>query len=151
MVEALQHYDTDGQIFKAAEVINSQEYYSPFLMSFYEAAGQLVIQKFAPELTLDHNLPEKLNLIPVEREVFYLLHFGVYLHSIDRKYPDQLEGIAVQLILQNKTRQEVGEELKDSVCQYLLDHRNISCLSLKTPELMKCFGNESITLHRGGK
>ena len=152
IIEALQNYDTDGEIFKATEVINNQhEYFTPFSSSFRGAAGQLFIEKFAQELTLDHNLPEKLNLIPVEREVFYLSHFGVYLHSIDPIYPAiryQFEDIAVQLILQNKTRQEVGEELKDYVCQYLLDHRNITCLSLKTPEFMKCPGNASVTLHQ---
>ena len=80
LVEALQHYDTDGQIFKTVGTMNNKsEYSGPFYMSFSGAAGQLFIEKFAPELILDHNLPAKLKLIPIEIEIFYLLHFGFYL------------------------------------------------------------------------
>ena len=81
LAEALLHYDADGQIFKTAKIIN--EAARPLSMSFQQAAGQLFIDKFAPELSLDHNLPAKLKLIPIETEVFYLLHFGFYLNSIE--------------------------------------------------------------------
>ena len=118
-------------------------------MSFQQAAGQLFIDKFAPELSLDHNLPAKLTLIPIEIEVFYLLHFGFYLNSIEPIYPHivyKCEDIAVQLILHNKTRQKIGEEMKEYICQYFLDNRNISCPSLKNIEW--CIANESISPHQ---
>ena len=76
IVEALHHYDTDGQIFKAAETINEDK--QQFSKSFQQAAGQVFIEKFAPQMILDHDLPAKLELLPIQKEAFYLLHFVYY-------------------------------------------------------------------------
>ena len=79
MVEALDYYDTDGQIFEAADIINNAS--RSFSRSFYQAAGQLLLEEFDPKLVLDHNLPLKLKLSPIELEVFYLLHFGFFFEN----------------------------------------------------------------------
>ena len=150
MVEALDHYDTDGQIFKAADIINNSS--RSFSLSFYKAAGQLLLKEFDPKLILDHNLPSKLKLSPIEMEVFYLLHFGFFLKTktYGYEYPIEYgcEDIIVQSMFRNKTQQEIGEEAKEHICQYLLDEKDISCLSLKNPEWMKCLHNGSISIHQ---
>ena len=64
IVEALHHYDTDGQIFKAAETINEDK--QQFSKSFQKAAGQVFIEKFAPQMILDRDLTAKLDLLPID-------------------------------------------------------------------------------------
>ena len=104
-------------------------------------------------MILDRDLPAKLELLPIEKEAFYLLHFVYYLqnkpgHGYTPPIENGCEYIVAQSIFRNKTQQEIGEEVKEHVCQHLMDHRNISCLSLKTSELIDCLANESFSPHQ---
>ena len=121
IVEALHHYDTDGQIFKSAEIINNPgEKGGLFSNSFHDPGAKLFLEKFAPELILDQNLPAKLKLLPIEREAFYILHFEYYLQNqLGYGSPFPITNalqIVAQSIFRNKTQQEIGEEVKEHVC-----------------------------------
>ena len=75
LVEALNHYDEDGLIF---EVLKNTKSIREYLKGPFHYGGKLILKQFEPELQLDHTLPERLELLPIEEELFYTLHFACY-------------------------------------------------------------------------
>ena len=59
-------------------------------LSFKSGSGKAILKQFEPKLNLDHNLPERLELQPLEKEVFYGLHFAFF--AIGKIRYDPLDG-----------------------------------------------------------
>ena len=75
-MDALNHYD-DDLIF---DVLKNTDSIREYLKGpFQDKEGWEIFSKqFEPKLQLNHALPERLKLLPVEEEVFYILHFAFY-------------------------------------------------------------------------
>ena len=153
MVEALDYYDKDGLIFKAMEDIFSGKYGSYIFGDTLDHFGAAIILKdIFPKLSLNHSLPAALDLIQIEKDVFYTLHFACYLTPLYKqrsKLLQNIEEIAIQSIFKKRSKIGTGQIMKEYICQYLLDHNNVSCISLMSTETwMNCLSNESIPQHQ---
>ena len=150
MVEALYHYDKDGLIFKTMENIINGTYSDIFEDTFKKFGAEIILKYFSPKLSLDHNLPARLELIPIEKEVFYILHIICYLTpSIYEHYKvlHDVEKIMILSIMKKRSKVETGNIMKDHICQDLLNRHGMSCISLtNTTTWMNCQLNESIPL-----
>ena len=91
MVEALYHYDKDDLIFEVLKNVNHIHRYLQY--PFTSIAGlELILKQFKPKLQLDHALPGRLKLFPIEEEVFYTLHFACYaMEQLTSHYCDTYE------------------------------------------------------------
>ena len=88
-------------------------------------------------LILDRSLPEKLELLPIEREVFFLIHYSCWKsgwnwHWSSSKSGDcdsirrNLPRISKKSVTEGKTREEAAEDEKDWIC----DQQYIDCSTL---------------------
>ena len=78
---ALQHFDKDGLIYDALRKYHNKEYNAndvTYALKSFDG----YMQKNSPYdptlLTLDRSLPEKLELLPIEREIFFLIHYSCW-------------------------------------------------------------------------
>ena len=90
---------------------------------------------------LDHNLPAVLNLLPIEKEVFYLIHFACY--AMGKKCKEEIikqsDSLALNSILKIDTREETAAALKEMICS------KVNCTIQKNPNWMNC-SNEDTNL-----
>ena len=87
-----------------------------------------------PRSKLDHEIPAVLNLLPNEREVFYLIHFACY--AVGKKCKEEIisqsDSLAFNSILRKDTREETAAELKEMICNKVNcsitnDHNWMNC------------------------
>ena len=87
MGEALNQFDKGGLIYDVIRNYNKElGYYDRIskviehseLNSYADANAKNWMKQFIPKLTLDHSLPDRIGLLPIEKEVFYLIHFACY-------------------------------------------------------------------------
>ena len=99
-----------------------------------------IIEQSFPSLALNHSLPSILNLLDIEKEVFYLIHFACYLDAYTCKNDIMsLSQKAMLSILGKKSRQETAAELKQRICQEVDCH-----FTVISKTWMNCFDNETI-------
>ena len=112
MVEALNYFDKEELIFDVAEKLSIRQ---SFDGSFKR---KLILDQFTPELKLDHDLPERLKLLPIERELFYLIHLSCYVEQNQCNYKliKPVSKVAIGSILKKKTRQETAIIVKNFAC-----------------------------------
>ena len=152
MVEALDHYDNDGLIFKTLEEIVNRTFEDTIFgdtLDYFSA--EIILREFSPKLRLDHNLPARLELIPIEKDVFYLLHIACYLtlQKERRKIRLGIEQIMIESIVKKTSKKEAGQLMKEHVCHYLKYQKNLNCISLaNTTTWMNCQSSESIPQHQ---
>ena len=144
LIKALIHFDKDEMIF---DVFKNAKNMDNFLRELFDGfvKKRIVLDQFEPRLKLDHDLPEKLNLLDVEREVFYLMHYLCYAWGNSCKYVTIMRAKTnvMQAILNKMTPRQTAIDLKASVC----DDVKIDCLILENnPTWMNCLnpGNGSI-------
>ena len=78
LVEALNHYDKEGLIFEVLKSTKSIHGYLKAPFDHNSPVFELILKQFEPRLELDHALPERLQLLPIEEELFYILHYACY-------------------------------------------------------------------------
>ena len=83
---------------------------------------------------LDHNLPAVLNLLPIEKEVFYIIHFACY--AMGKKCKEEIikqsDSLALNSILKIDTREETAAALKEMICS------KVNCTIQNDPNWMNC-------------
>lgn len=145
VLKALNHFDQHDRIFDA---INTPQNLRRFIRSSFEGFSykrNLILNQLNFEVQMNHELAGKLNLLPIEGEVFYLAHFLCYImdmeHQCNTQVSKPLGEIAIELILSKKTRQETAEDLKKAIC----GHPKIDCANLNNTSWMEChdIGNSS--------
>lgn len=102
--KALTHFDSDGDIFEVIRTMNKDTTF--FSNAFlFDYAGPIIwkilMQQIFPPLELNHELPMRLNLLPIEKQIFYLLNFACYVASYEcgKKVVNVFSPIALQSIL----------------------------------------------------
>ena len=116
---------------------------------------KLVLQQFEPKLQLDHALPERLKLLPIEEDIFYILHFVCYgfAHLYGNVYCNTyMWDKAIYDLSWGKTnRHEIAQEIKENLCQKILnvDCTAIPMLSTKNiPTWKDCHRNDTSSMHQ---
>ena len=143
MIKALNYFDQNDMIFDA---INMTWKLPGFIRSSFEGFSykrNLILNQLNFEVQLNHELPGKLNLLPIEMEVFYLAHFLCYIlksHCILQLIMPSSK-IGIKSILCKNSRQETAEELKKGIC----GNQKIDCTLLNNTLWMECLdvGNSS--------
>ena len=137
LVAALNHFDKDGLIFDIIKEMNPHE---PFFREAFDPnidyqTWKIITNQFDPPLRLNSDLPKRLHLLAMEKELFLVLHFACFVSSYDcaDKIINTFSPWVLYSVLSQKTRQETVEE----TCQYLLDYHhylidyeNINCTSI---------------------
>ena len=152
LVEGLTHTDKKGGIFETFKKIESgigmygmatigKDLFQNQVLRRTKWQDSIKWQSF-PNLALDHFLPNILNLLDIEKEVFYLTHFACFLDKENCKntiiFP--LSQQAMESILRKTSRQQTAVELKQTICQKV-DCDNALPLNSKT--WMNCFDDET--------
>ena len=119
IAEALSQVDNDDSIFETIQLFEEKidELFSkPF--DSYATQWTMLINGVVPDKKLDHNIPADLNLIPIEREVFYLIHFACYAmgKKCREEITEQSESLALNSILRKDTREKTAAELDEMIC-----------------------------------
>ena len=86
LVEGLSKFDTKGLIFDTIRKYNEKDdgkimrylFLQSIIGSTKKSKRKVLMDQFDPNLILDHSLPKRLDLLPIEKETFYLLHFACY-------------------------------------------------------------------------
>ena len=143
MVEALNYFDKEELIFDVAEKFFKTSIRQSFEGSFKR---KLILDQFNPELKLDHDLPEKLKLLPIERELFYLIHLSCFVQKSQCNYKliKPVSKVAIESILKKKTHQETAIIAKNFVC----DSPKVDCSVLNSTEWINCISYENNSLHQ---
>ena len=147
LVKALVHFDKDGAIF---DFLKHQQPTSPLFSLIFEAFSNNVKRNFIlGELEgkpiLNHDLTTKLDLLPFEKDIFYLLHYACYALESSCGQEMMIDGsnithIAFDSILAGETRQQTAERLKSEICQ----RTDIDCSVMDRPFWTNCT-DESIS------
>ena len=86
-------------------------------------------------LTLDHSLPDRIGLLPSEKEVFYLIHFACYNYKWGPVLISKLvNSLSLQSITKGDDRQETANYMKEEICKI----ENVDCSVLSDPTWMHC-------------
>ena len=148
LVESLNKFDEKGLIFDVVRNYNEKDDSKKMRYFFLQSLGsskkkRLLMDQFDPQLALDHNLPERLDLLPNEKEAFYLLHFACY-SAPDLKLK-RCKNVVINLykdisfntmdsIITNDTREQTSEIIKNTICE----NENTDCSILNKPSWMNC-------------
>ena len=93
---------------------------------------------------LDHNLPAVLNLLPIEKEVFYLIHFACY--ATGKKCKEEIikqsDSLALNSILKIDTREETAAALKEMICN------KVNCTIQNDPNWMNCSNDDTNLIYQ---
>jgi hypothetical protein len=84
----------------------------------YATQWAMLINGAVPDKKLNHNISAVLNLLPTEKEVFYLIHFACY--AMGEKCREEItkpsESLALNSILRKDTREQTAAELEEMIC-----------------------------------
>ena len=158
LVEALNYFDKDGLIFEIIRKINLEVdfFKEAFAPNDILVTWKIIRMQFDPPLQLDHTLPMRLKMLPIENKVFYLFHFACYVAQYEcYKVIKPIVSLALDSILSNESRTQTAQE----ICQYfvgsnhhwLIDHEEINCENIDTVTLWdKCneFSSNGTSLHQ---
>ena len=147
LVEGLNKFDKEGLIFDIVRKYNAEDN-SKYMRYFFlqsligstkKFKRKVLMDQFDPQLILDHSLPERLDLLPIEKETFYLLHFVCYsagkgcIQKMIRKY-NNVSYNSMDSIIANDTREETSEIIKNTLCE----NQNTNCSVMKKDSWMNC-------------
>ena len=119
MIEALDYYDKEALVYD-------------FIIEYHKDIGNEVMDHFEylfksealrkldldPVTELDHDLPFKLELHSIEKEVFYLTHYVCYSLEIDcESILNTFSRESLRFALTGKSRQDTAKDIKDWICQ----------------------------------
>ena len=147
LVEGLSKFDTKGLIFETIRKYNEKDdgkimrylFLQSIIGSTKKSKRKLLMDQFDPHLILDHSLPERLELLPIEKETFYLLHFVCYsagkkcIQTMIRAYND-VSYSSMDSIIANDTREETSEIIKNTLCE----NQNTNCSIMEKDSWMNC-------------
>ena len=145
LVEALNNFDKDCLIFDVMKQHNKDHnsiITRFFLQSFLGSKNpkkEIIMKEFDPKLTLDHDLPNRLNLLPEEEESFYLIHYACYSlgdlckSAIKDSYSD-IKTKSFYSVLEGKTRQQTANTIREIICQI----ENVNCSTLNETFWINC-------------
>ena len=140
LVEAMTHIDKPGGIFEIFMGLEESKYEGMFIKQVLRQTKwqESIIEKSFPYLGLNGSLPNILNLLDIEKEVFYLIHFACFFKGPDCKNDITLplSQKAMLSILGKKSRQETAAELKQSICQ------KVDCHFTNSKTWMNCIDKE---------
>ena len=154
LVDALNHYDYDDLIFDVLKnTTGIREYLKgPFHdKKFWE----IFSKKFEPKLQLNHALPERLKLLPVEEEVFYILHFALY--ALELTNTDAWDEAIRDLNLGKTNRHQAAIDIKENLCKKVIDctaQYTTCCTAINItstkdiPTWKDCNGNNTNSMHQ---
>lgn len=150
LVEALDLYDKE-KLFK--NLILHYDSVSdgaiiPHLHWIYFYTSTLKEPQFSPTLIVDHELPNKLGLLSIEKEVFYLIHYACSI--LGWKCLSQLFAslslFSLKLAMKGSSREETAESIRNWICQQeIVDCSGLNnlswnhCLNLKEENVTSSF------------
>ena len=118
----------------------------------FSTVQSLILKQFKPELQLDHALPERLNLLPIEEEVFYILHFVCYaMEQLTGGYCTTYEWDEAMFDLSfgKINRHQRAIEIRENLCEKVLNCTAINILNTKDiPSWKDCHRNETNPMHQ---
>ena len=122
IVEALSQVDKDDSIFETVQLLeDNYKSFSNIFNDYFATQWTTLVSGAVwprPRSKLDHGIPAVLNLLPNEREVFYLIHFACY--AVAKKCKEEIisqsDSLAFNSILRKETREETAAELKEMIC-----------------------------------
>ena len=147
LVEGLSKFDTKGLIFDTIRKYNEKDdgkilrysFLQSIIGSTKKSKRKVLMDQFDPNLILDHSLPKRLDLLPIEKETFYLLHFACYsagkrcIQEIIRQVTNVSKN-SMDSIIANDTREETSEIIKNTLCE----NQNTNCSIMKKDSWMNC-------------
>jgi hypothetical protein len=147
LVEGLNKFDTKGLIFDTIRKYNEKDdgkimrylFLQSIIGSTKKSKRKVLMDQFDPNLILDHSLPKRLDLLPIEKETFYLLHFACYsagkrcIQEIIRQVTNVSKN-SMDSILANDTREETSEIIQNTLCE----NQNTNCSIMKKDSWMNC-------------
>ena len=152
LVEALDHYDEYGLIFEVLKNTRSILGYLKAPFDHNSPVFELILKQFEPRLELDHALPEKLKLLPIEKEVFYILHFACYaMEQLTKDYcpSHEWDEAIFDMSLGKINHQQTAIEIRENLCEKVLNCTAINILNSKNiPTWKDCNRNETNPMHQ---
>ena len=122
IIKAMEHFDVKGQIFEVVKNQTKERLLEQMYRNSFSnhVKYNLIVERFQPELTLDHKTPEKLNLLQNETEVFYLMHYFCFAkeHNCKELF-EKISMFTLASVLNRDTRQQTVEKMKDELCNLL--------------------------------
>ena len=117
------------------------------------------MKQFVPKLQLNHTLPERLKLFPIEEDVFYILHFAFYAMEQRTSYCNtfmcyqslisEWDEAIFDLSLGGKNHHQRALEIKENLCEKVLNCTAINILKTKDiPTWKDCHRNVTISMHQ---
>ena len=143
IVEALSQVDKDDSIFETIKLFEEEDYklFSKPLNDNFATQWTMLMNGAVPDKKLDHKIPTLLNLLPIEKEVFYLIHFACY--AMGKKCEEEIfrqsESLSLNSILHKDTREQTATELEEMICNKL------NCSIKNDSNWMNC-SNDDINL-----
>ena len=122
IVEALSQVDKDDSIFETIQLLeDNYKSFSNIFNDYFATQWTTLVSGAVwprPNSKLDHEIPAVLNLLPIEREIFYLIHFACYAvgEKCKEEITSQSDSLAFNSILRKDTREETAAELKEMIC-----------------------------------
>ena len=147
LVKALDDFDKNGKIFDVLKKqiitgsVGAEEPIPKFFLEIYTGIvkRETIFHQVDAELKLNHELATKLELLPIESEVFFLMHYACY--ALDYKCRNfllspykEISVLALGSILGRETRQETAEKIKQKICE----RPEVDCTVLENPSWMNC-------------
>jgi hypothetical protein len=110
----------------------------------YATQWAMLINGAVPDKKLNHNISAVLNLLPIEKDVFYLIHFACY--AMEEKCREEItkpsESLALNSILQKDTREQTAAELEEMICS------KVNCTMKIDSNWMSCNNTDMDPVHQ---
>ena len=119
IVEALNQVDKDDSIFETIQKCEEdfKVFSNPF-NDYFATQWTMLVDGAVPNEKLDHEIPTVLNLLPVEKEFFYLIHFACFAmgKTCEEEIIRPSNSVALESILRKDTREQTVAELEEMIC-----------------------------------
>ena len=148
IVEALSQVDKDDTIVETIQLFEENfKFFSKQFNDYIKAQWTMLVTGVVwprSRSTLDHEIPTVLNLLPIERDVFYLIHFACY--AMGKKCKDEItsqsDSLALKSILLNNTREKTAEEIKEMICN------KVNCSITSDSNWMNCNNDDTNLMYQ---
>ena len=119
IVEALSQVDKDDSIFETIQKFEEDfKLFSNPFNDYFATQWTMLVDGAVPNEKLDHKIPAVLNLLPVEKEFFYLIHFACFAmgKTCEEEIIRPSNSLALKSILRKDTREQTVAELEEMIC-----------------------------------
>ena len=137
IVEALSQVDKNDSIFETVQLFEEDfKLFSKPFNDYFATQWKMLVDGAIPSnrSRLSHNIPEVLNLLPMEKEVFYLIHFACF--AMEKQCKEEITkqsgSLVLNSILHKETREETAVKLKEMICN------KVNCSIKNDYTLMNC-------------